>query len=397
MTTVLFDFHIDWKQLLPLTYTRSISDLRVGIMTLHEKWERYFGEGFVEVQTQDYLQPKYLMAQASDWLVINSTICPNPNLVAALKDLLPGEKLTSDSVFLGARINAEVLNEKILDSLKTKRFDAEFNKISFCWDLFRLAGAEIRQDYELITEGRQSAEITDPHTITYGKDIFLEEGVKIRAAILNAENGPIYLGKDSEVSENAVIRGPFALGEKSIISIGTKIRGDSSIGPFTKAGGEISNSVILGYSSKGHEGFLGNSVLGEWCNLGAGTNNSNLKNNYAEIKMWDFQKDGFYDSGLQFCGLIMGDHSKCSINTMFNTGTTVGVSANIYGEGFPKNYIPSFAWGGSAGFVTYQTRKAFETAKLAMARRDKVLDEKEETILKKVFELSAPHRVWEKQ
>jgi UDP-N-acetylglucosamine diphosphorylase/glucosamine-1-phosphate N-acetyltransferase len=266
------------------------------------------------------------------------------------------------------------------------------------WKIFQHNGNQIRADFEILTAGRKSNPITDIHTRVYGaENIFIEEGVSLRAALLNAENGPIYLGKNSQVQEGALIKGPFALCEGSHVNMGAKVRGDTTVGPFSKIGGEVSNSVIFGYANKSHDGFLGNSVLGEWCNLGADTNTSNLKNNYENVKLWSYAKEGFKDTGLMFCGLMMGDHSKCGINTMFNTGTVVGVSANIFGDGYPRNFIPSFAWGGAAGFTTFQLNKALDTASKAMSRRSMVLDEQETSILKHVYETSSRFRVWDKK
>jgi UDP-N-acetylglucosamine diphosphorylase/glucosamine-1-phosphate N-acetyltransferase len=265
------------------------------------------------------------------------------------------------------------------------------------WHIFQFNAAEIRKDFILLTAGRKSQPIQDPHTRCYGEhQIFIEEGVQIRAAILNAEGGPIYLGKNSEVQEGALIRGPFALCEGSTVNMGAKLRGDTTIGPYSKVGGEVSNSVIMGYSNKGHDGFLGNSVIGEWCNLGADTNTSNLKNNYAPVKLWDYTKGGFANTGLQFCGLMMGDHSKCGINTMFNTGTVIGVGANVFGDGFPRNFIPSFAWGGAAGFSTFTPPKFHETAQAVYARRGKEWGPDQKEILDKVFDLTKSYRIWDK-
>ena len=265
------------------------------------------------------------------------------------------------------------------------------------WQIFQFNGSEIRKDFTLLTKGRTSQPVNDPHTIVYGADqIFIEEGAKIKAAVLNAEGGPIYIGKNTEIQEGSLIRGPFALCEGSTINMGAKLRGDTTVGPFSKVGGEISNSVIFGYSNKGHEGFLGNSVIGEWCNLGADTNTSNLKNNYASVKLWDYTRGGFANTGLQFCGLMMGDHSKCGINTMFNTGTVVGVGANIFGDGFPRNFIPSFSWGGAAGFSTFTMVKFEETAKAVFGRRGLEWTPAEKEILDKVFELTKSYRIWDK-
>lgn len=238
----------------------------------------------------------------------------------------------------------------------------------------------------------------DGHTVLYNEsEIFIEEGAKIKAAVLNAEGGPIYIGKNTEIQEGSLIRGPFALCEGSTINMGAKMRGDTTVGPHCKVGGEVSNAVIFGYSNKGHEGFLGNAVLGEWCNIGADSNNSNLKNNYAPVKIWDYTKGGFTNTGLQFCGLMMGDHSKCGINTMFNTGTVVGVGANIFGDGFPRNFIPSFSWGGAAGFTTFQIRKFEEVAKAVMNRRGLEYSDQEKEIIQKVFDLTRHYRIWDKE
>jgi UDP-N-acetylglucosamine diphosphorylase/glucosamine-1-phosphate N-acetyltransferase len=263
------------------------------------------------------------------------------------------------------------------------------------WDIFLLNGQEIRNDYARITANRTSYPIGDKHTIVYGSDIFIEEGVKIRAAILNAEDGPIYIGKDASIGEGSLIKGPFALCEHGQLSMGATLRGDTTVGPYSKVGGEVSNSVIQGYSSKGHDGFLGNSVIGEWCNLGAGTNNSNLKNNYLEVKMWDYSSESFSPSGRQFCGLIMGDHSKCGISSTFNTGTTVGVSANLFGSGLPRTFIPDFSWGGATGFDTYKLDKMFQTTELVMQRRNQRLTEADQRILEHVFNITRKFRTWD--
>ena len=263
--------------------------------------------------------------------------------------------------------------------------------------MFLRNGAEIRRDFVLLTQGRTSQPVNDAHTVVYGaENIFIEEGVKIRAAILNAEDGPIYLGKNSQVHEGAILKGPLALCEGSHINAGAKMRGDNTVGPFSKVGGEVGNSIVLGYSNKGHDGYLGNSVIGEWCNLGADTNTSNLKNNYAAVKIWSHAASRFVDTGQTFCGLMMGDHSKCGINTMFNTGTVVGVGANIFGAGFPRTFIPSFSWGGAAGFETFNLPKANEVAERVMARRALPYNELEQEIMKVVFESTAKDRVWEK-
>ncbi len=271
-------------------------------------------------------------------------------------------------------------------------FEGDILKIEHTWDIFSKNGEAIADDYKLLTEGRQSEPIPSNVNVINPEHIFIEKGAKLNFVTLNASNGPIYIGKDSEIMEGSVIRGPFALCDNATIKLGSKIYGPTTFGPYCKVGGEVNNSVLFGYSNKGHDGFLGNSVLGEWCNLGADTNNSNLKNNYAEVRLWDYQTGGFAKTGLQFCGLMMGDHSKCGINTMFNTGTVVGVSANIFGSGFPRNFVPSFSWGGSKGFVTYKTNKAFEVAEVVMARRNEAFTAMDKAILEHVFELTKSYR-----
>jgi UDP-N-acetylglucosamine diphosphorylase/glucosamine-1-phosphate N-acetyltransferase len=245
-----------------------------------------------------------------------------------------------------------------------------------------------------LTEGRKSQPISKSVNTIAKENIFIEEGAKLEFVTLNASTGPIYIGKNTEIMEGSMIRGPFALCEGAGVKLGAKVYGATTVGPYSKIGGEVNNSVLFGYSNKGHDGFLGNSVLGEWCNIGADSNNSNLKNNYEEVKLWSYETESFEKTGLQFCGLMMGDHSKCGINTMFNTGTVVGVSANIFGAGFPRNFVPSFSWGGAAGFTVYMTRKAFETARLVMSRRGVDFDEKEAKILQHVFEDT---KIWRKE
>lgn len=395
MNLVLFDDPATRINLLPFTYTRPISRIRVGILTIGEKWEKRLGTT-ASFLTEPYLQKKFPAKAATDNLFINAAWCPDENAVNHLNVLNPGDILVYNNAILAWKSSDMALPD--LTKAIPKVYTGEITLIDQPWKIFQHNAAQIRTDFNLITNGRKSAGVQDKHTIVYQEqNIFVEEGVQIRAAVLNAEDGPIYLGKNSVVQEGALIKGPFALCEGSTINMGGKMRGDSTIGPYSKVGGEVSNSVIFGYSNKGHDGFIGNTVIGEWCNLGADTNTSNLKNNYENVKLWSYAKGGFADTGLQFCGLMMGDHSKCGINTMFNTGTVVGVSANIFGDGFPRNFIPSFAWGGASGFTTFQVKKAFETAEKVMERRKLRLDDVEKEILTKVFELSAENRIWEKK
>ena len=369
-----------WRKMLPITYTRPLADVRVGILKIQEKWSQRLGAFNYGFETEDYLQDLFPALDSYE-LAINSSILPSDTLIKSVKKLKQNEFLQQDGLFIAGKKEGKAIN-----------FEGVLNQIRFPWDIFSQTCQEIEADFELLTEGRKSQTIDDPHTIVYGHRIFLEEGARVRASVLNAESGPIYLGKNSQIHEGSLIQGSFALGEGSHVNMGSKVKGDSSVGPWSKIGGEVSNSSIQGYSNKSHDGFLGNSVLGEWCNIGADTNSSNLKNNYSNIKMWDFESKKFADTELKFCGLIMGDHSKSGINTMFNTGTTVGVSVNIFGSGFPRTIIPSFSWGGANGFSTYAIQKAVETAKIVMSRRMRELSHKEQRVLEKVFEMTHSER-----
>ncbi|MDH4057963.1 MAG: GlmU family protein [Cyclobacteriaceae bacterium] len=395
MNIILFDEPHIRTQLLPFTFTRPVAKIRIGILTIAEKWGNRLN-GKASFLTEDYLAEKFPIVTTKDNLLINGSLCPDDKLVEAIKSLPNNTALLKNGIRLALRSDKFSVGD--FDKVTQMEFGGDVVFIDQVWKIFQYNGAQLRLDYSLITSGRKSAGVTDKHTTTYNEqNIFVEEGVSIRAAVLNAENGPIYLGRNSVVQEGALIKGPFALCEGSQVAMGGKMRGDSTIGPFCKVGGEVSNSVLFGYSNKAHDGFMGNTVVGEWCNLGADTNTSNLKNNYENVKIWNYAKGGFSDTGLQFCGLMMGDHSKCGINTMFNTGTVIGVSANIFGDGFPRTFIPSFAWGGANGFSTFQLNKAFDTAEKVMARRNIILDELDKQMLKKIAELTAVNRVWEKK
>ncbi|MBL7847102.1 MAG: GlmU family protein [Cyclobacteriaceae bacterium] len=391
MNLVLFDDPVIRVDLMPFTLTRPVAAIRVGMLTIAEKWSTYSGSP-VSFLTVDYLQEKFPSRTSANTLFVNGALCPDDQLYQEISSLSAGESLVYGNQLLA------VLGSKPEITGKVKQYTSTPVVIDQVWKIFQHNAAQIRADFARVTKGRKSEPITDPHTRIYApENIFLEEDVQLHACVLNGSTGPIYLGKGSQVQEGAVIRGPFALGEGSVVNMGAKVRGDSTVGPHSKVGGEISNAVIFGYSNKGHDGFLGNSVIGEWCNLGADTNTSNLKNNYEDVKIWNYRKGGFVSTGQMFCGLMMGDHSKCGINTMFNTGTVVGVGANIFGDGYPRNFVPSFAWGGAAGFTTFQLNKVFETASKAMERRSLVLSEIDKRILTALFEQSAPERVWEKK
>ncbi len=388
--------------LLPLTYTRPMGELRLGILSIREKWEKWLNAS-VSYITQDYLSEKYPINISDNNYVISGSVLPSNQLCRLIKQLENNEALLQDGELIAARLNAAqfehlINNEEIEELEGFDLEDTNFDRILHLSELFRLNANAIASDFELLTKGRTSQAISKTNTVLGNPDhIFLEEGAEVECAILNPNGGYIFFGKDSKVLEGCMIRGSVALCNNAVLKMGAKIYGATTLGPYCKVGGEVNNCVLTGYSNKGHEGYLGNSVLGEWCNLGADTNNSNLKNNYDEVRLWNYVTERFTPTGLQFCGLIMGDHSKCGINTMFNTGTVVGVSANIFGAGFPRNFIPSFTWGGPQGMTTYKLNKVFETCERVMMRREIPLTEVDQKILEKVAELSQKYRRWEKK
>ena len=383
MNYILFDGTVR-NSLLPFTFTRPVADIRIGILTIREKWENYLGSTTTTV-TEEYLQEKFPMVEMEENVMINASFLPN----AILSEMVSNLEV-NQAIFKGDEVIAfftqESQEEVDFDTYEILEFNEECLTVENTWDIFQKNDAAIREDFELLTEDRTSQPIPKSVNVISPENIFIEEGAKLEFVTLNASTGPIYIGKDSEIMEGSVIRGPFALCEGAQVKLATKVYGATTVGPHSRIGGEVNNSVLFGYSNKGHDGFLGNSVLGEWCNIGADSNNSNLKNNYEEVKLWSYETENFAKTGLQFCGLMMGDHSKCGINTMFNTGTVVGVSANIFGSGFPRNFVPSFSWGGASGFSTYITKKAFETTRIVMSRRNIDFDEKEQQILEYVFE-----------
>ena len=382
MNVILFDSNR--SNFYPLSYTRPISEFRIGILTIKEKWTHYYKN--ISTKTEDYLVSKYPIRKQKENLWIDASVLPSKELKTELDSLRNGEVLESNGKIIAFKnLNYSFKN---LNKINTSIL---VNSIENIWDIFSDNGREIEADFKLLTKARKSQKISDTNTVI-GKHIFIEKGAKISCSILNAENGPIYIGKNAEIMEGAIIRGPFAMGENAVLKMGSKIYGPTTLGPHCKVGGEVNNSVFFGYSSKAHDGFLGNSVIGEWCNLGADTNNSNLKNNYAEVKLWNYEMERFKKTGLQFCGLIMGDHSKCGINTMFNTGTVIGVSANIFGSGFPRNFVPSFSWGGVSGFQVYKLPKVFEVASKVFERRKLDFDENEQNILSEVYDMTKRYR-----
>ena len=390
MNIILFDTESQRENLLPLAYTRPIAEFRCGIFKLSEKWsERGQSVSFL---TEKYLSEKYPARYTNDNLYINGAILYTTDIWEKVQSLEDGEAIVDENaIILAVRTSQKLVFNFEIDNFRIENFDAKL--IKNVYDIFQLNGEEIKSDFGWITANNTSKGIDDNHTVIYNSEnVFVEEGANIKAAVLNAEGGPIYIGKNAEIQEGVLIKGPFALCENAVVNMGGKMKGDTTIGPFSKVGGEVSNSVIFGYSNKGHDGFIGNTVIGEWCNLGADTNTSNLKNDYGNVKLWNYAENKMMDTGLQFCGLIMGDHSKSGINTMFNTGTLVGINSNIYGGDFPVNFIPSFSWGGSAGFTTYRPQKAYEVAKKVMERRKVDFSTVEKDILDEVFERSAMFR-----
>ena len=389
MNYILFDGTVR-AALLPFTYTRPVAEIRIGILTIREKWEKYLGFTTTTL-TEEYLSEKYPMVEMDVNIMINASFLPNSVLADMVKDLAPNQ-----AIFQGEEVIAFYTNdtqeEVDFDSYEIIEFNEECQTVQHTWDIFAKNDAALREDFELITKDRNSQPIPKSVNVLCPENIFIEEGAKLEFVTLNASTGPIYIGKNAEIMEGSVIRGPFALCEFGRVKLASKVYGATTVGPHSVIGGEVNNSVLFGYSNKGHDGFLGNSVLGEWCNIGADSNNSNLKNNYEEVRLWSYETEGFARTGLQFCGLMMGDHSKCGINTMFNTGTVVGVSANIFGSGFPRNFVPSYSWGGAAGFSTYLTSKAFQTAKIVMARRQVEFSDQDAKILEHVFEITKKYR-----
>ncbi len=390
MNYILFDSEVR-NHLLPFTFTRPVCDIRIGILTIREKWEKRL-KAKTSTLTEDHLSGKYPASFGPSNIFINGSVCPTDQLVKEVRSLKPGQALMSGNTLLAAGTGSDKSlfspNLPGTNPFKLLQTSSNFLEVSRLWNIYMLNDRAIREDFTLLTKGRKSKPLSKTNKVLGAKNVFVEAGVKAECCIINATTGPVYLGKDSELMEGSVIRGPFSLGEHSTLKISTKIYGPTTIGPHCKVGGEVNNSVIFGYSNKAHDGFLGNSVIGEWVNIGADSNNSNLKNNYAEVKLWSYAEEKFLNTGTIFCGLMMGDHSKCGINTMFNTGTVVGVSANIFGSGFPRNFIPSFSWGGAAGFTTFRLKDAYEVAERVMERRNLKLSEEDKAILKYLFDLA---------
>ena len=400
MNYILFDNYR--RELLPLTYTRPVSALRIGVSRIYEKWEYFLDKGMTFLSAR-YLCPKFPCQKAEKNLLINASVIPNLKLIEQLNELVEGQILMYQGevvAFYATKEEAEKLHDKVdamdkitLDDLegRVKEVINEVVAIRTPADIFGHNGRIICEDIK--NSAVQKADPKDYPTCTFlGDEIYIEPGATVLCATLNSLNGPIYIAAHSEVMEGSNIRGPFALNEYGIVKMGSTIYGDTTIGPHCKVGGEVGNSIFMAYTNKGHTGFVGNSVIGEWCNLGAGTNTSNLKNNYGAVKVWSYAAEKMTETGKQFHGLIMGDHSKASINSMFNTGSVAGVCANIFGAGFPPKHIPSFSWGGSGGFETFLFEKACEMAQVMCSRRKVPFLQVDRDILKVVFDESEKYR-----
>ena len=373
-----------WEDFLPLTFTRPLAEMRCGILTFSERWQKLLQIEEISFLTEDYLQEKFRKPEAIESIFLVPNFLPSETVLQQIKDLKLGEALVYENELLAAKINMLNFSLNQIEKMTDITEDLVFFKRPT--DLFSFNEKAINFDFELLTKGKKSQELSSTNGFLGNReDLFIEEGASLEFSTLNTKTGKIYIGKNAEVMEGCNLRGPIALCEESKFNLGAKIYGATTIGPNCKVGGEVNNIIIFGYSNKGHDGFLGNSVVGEWCNIGADTNSSNLKNNYAIVKLWNYRTKRFENSGLQFAGLIMGDHSKTAINTQLNTGTVVGVAANIFKSGFPPNLVESFSWGGMKSDEKFNLEKAYEVAELAMGRRKVAFTEVDRNILKHIY------------
>ncbi len=365
MNIVLFDCHQVRGNLMPFTLTRPTADIRIGILTIREKWEKLLQHKTYSL-TADYLQVKYEPAPIGEpALFINGAVIPDADLVKAIHSLGALQVLISGTEVIAFKSEKNHLNyenfEAIVKGFTSVKYTGDVFNVQQPWDIFQKNGIALQQDFGLLTAGRKSQPLSETNKlIGPSENIFLEEGAKVEACILNANNGVIYIGRDAEIMEGSVIRGPLALCDHAALKMSAKVYGATTLGPHCKAGGELNNVVFFGYSNKAHDGFLGNSVIGEWCNLGADTNNSNLKNNYSSVDVFNYREAKAVETGLTFCGLFMGDHSKSGINTMFNTGTVVGVSANIFGGDFPPKFFPRLVGEVQSGYALFRLKRVWK-------------------------------------
>lgn len=367
----------------PLTLTKPVGKLRMGILTCEERWQAHFPKATISFQTEDYLSERFPLLNAENNIIINAAVIVNEMIASWVSELIFGQTLLINDQLIathGVELGEGEIIKKELEDLVL---------LENRWDIYQLNAAVLQLDFDQITKGRNSKPLSATNTVIGdSKLVFLEEGAKVEAAILNTTSGPIYLGKNAEIMEGSVVRGGLAMCESSALKLSTKIYGATTLGPHCKVGGEVNNCVFQAYSNKGHDGFLGNSLVGEWCNLGADTNSSNLKNNYGKVKTHSYVENKLVQTDVQFMGLTMGDHSKCGINTMFNTATVVGVSSNIYGADFPDKLIGDFMWGGGNKWENFKFEKAIEVAENMMGRRGVELSPEDKAILKYLFDKS---------
>lgn len=398
MNVILFDGK-NRGNLLPFTFTRPCAEIRIGILTIAEKWKKYT-QSNISFKTQPYLSQKFRLTLTNHNLLINGSICPTDTIWAEIQALKLGEALFYNDILIACLQSMEEAQSfeessyQVSDQIQTKEANCIY--VKHAYDIFSKNAQALNADFHLLTKGRTSQPISTTNQVVNKEHIFIEEGAKVEFSILNATDGPIYIGSDAEVMEGCKIRGPFALCEHGGLKMDAKIYGATTVGPYCKVGGEVNNVVFFAYSNKGHDGFMGNAVVGEWVNIGADTNNSNLKNTYDEVKLWSYVTERFEKTGLTFCGVMLADHAKCGINTMFNTGTVVGVGANIFGAGFPRNFIPGFSWGGAQGFETFVLNKFYKMAEAMCARRNVAFTEEDKRIIQEVFMQTEKFRFWEK-
>lgn len=396
---ILVDIPQRRSDLLPLSYTRPVADFRIGITTIREKWEALL-PGHYSYLTVDYLAPRYGVCPEIDSLFVAGNVIPSEEIVEAVVALTPGKALYIKDEFVAYKGEIDAFRALFIDAKAAGpenedriTRDIPCDALHYIYDVFLLNGKVLEDDYRRLTAGRQSQPLSPTNTLIGPAvrpdglpSVFIEEGASVEGAVINVKEGPVYVGRDAEIMEGACIRGALALLDHSRINMGAKIYGPTTIGPICKMGGEINNCVIFGYSNKAHDGFIGNAVIGEWCNIGAGTNASNLKNDYTKIRLWNYPRRSFLRTDLQFCGLIMGDHSKIGVNCMLNTATVLGVGVNLHGSGFPRNFVPSFSEGSpTSGFTDVSLSKFFDIAARVMARRDIRLSENDKAMFERIF------------
>ncbi len=394
-TIYLVDTPDSHENLLPLSFTRPVADFRVGITTIRQKWEDIL-PGYYNYYPVEYLREKFGTVDdpSAEAIFITGALIPDPPLAEAIRNLNPKEALFKDSTPLAFHGSLDNLNNK---EWKVVEYEGSPRIIKYVFDVFLLNPTIIKEDFLRLTEGRRSQPLSDTNKVIGDfvdqEDkpmIFIEEGASVEGAVINLKNGPVYIGKDAEIMEGCCVRGPLALCENAKIRMGAKIYGGSTFGPYCKVGGEIDNAVMFGYSNKAHDGYLGNAVIGEWCNIGAGVNASNLKNDYSKIRVWNYHSHTFMRTDLQFCGPIIGDHTKIGVNCMLNTATVLGVGVNLHGAGFPRVFVPSFSEGSpSGGFSTVPMKKFHDIAERVMSRRDLRLTESDNRIYEKVYEIAS--------